>query len=224
MIRTDLFTAIHKAIRAQLFDAALRMQNLDIHNDEDVVLFIGTIRDRLAFLHEHADKEDTYVFPSVAEFDRELVNAVEREHDQLHLLTSQVEEALDQFASAPKEDRHEALSVVRRTFHQLVAGHLSHMNHEEEQILPATWRYLTEEQLQTILMNIQKNIPADRYTEWMYWMLPALQPQELAGMLRGMAASAPKEMVDLVLRVAERSVDEHRLARVLDLAGLKTAA
>jgi hypothetical protein len=81
MIRTDLFTAIHKAIRAQLFDAGLRMQNLDIHNDEDVAEFTAIIRDRLAFLHEHADKEDTYIFPVIAGYDRELVEAVEREHE-----------------------------------------------------------------------------------------------------------------------------------------------
>jgi hemerythrin-like domain-containing protein len=224
MIRTDLFTAIHKAIRALLFDAAQRMQNLDIHRDEDVADFIAIIRDRLNFLHEHADKEDTYIFPVIAGFDRELVEAVEREHEQLHLLTEQVDEQLARLAVASEAERHDILTALRRSFHQLVAGHLSHMNHEEESILPATWRHLSEEQLRTILMNIQKNISPDRYAQWMHWMLPALQPQEFAGMLRGMAASAPKEMVERVLIVAERSVDAQRLDRVLDLAGLKTAA
>jgi hemerythrin-like domain-containing protein len=224
MIRTDLFTAIHKAIRAQLFDAGLRMQNLDIHNDEDVAEFTAIIRDRLAFLHEHADKEDTYIFPVIAGYDRELVEAVEREHEQLHLLTDQVGDQLLCLDGASEAERNDILTALRRSFLQLVAGHLAHMNHEEEHILPATWRYLGEGELQEILMNIQKNIAPDRYAQWMRWMLPALQPRELAGMLRAMAASAPKEMMERVLSVAERNVDAERLERVLDLAGLKTAA
>ncbi len=224
MQRLDLFTAIHKAIRALLFDAADRMQSVDVDDAAERTDFLAMVEDRLNFLREHAEKEDNYVFPAVSEFDREAVEAVEREHDHLHSLTDAVNVNLAWLRSAEAGERHQALTALRRSFHVLVAGHLYHMNHEEEQILPATQRYLTDEQLQSIFATIQKSIPPDRYAQWMQWMLPALQPMELAGMLRGMSMSAPKEAMDRILRLAEHSVDSQRLQRVLDLAGLRAAA
>ncbi|MGI0078027.1 MAG: hypothetical protein ACRECH_00180 [Nitrososphaerales archaeon] len=48
----------------------------------------------------------------------------------------------------------------------MFAFYLAHLA-KEVTILPATWRYFTDEQLIAIRTTVDRNTPPERYAEWM---------------------------------------------------------
>ena len=97
-----------------------------------------------------------------------------------------------------------ALARLRIAYFEFIAEHLRHMNHEERVMLPATQRWASDEQRAATLGRIIGGLSPEMYATWMRWMLPALMPDELAGMLRGLV-NAPAQLMATVERVAADS-------------------
>jgi hemerythrin-like domain-containing protein len=202
MASVDLFTGIHKAVRNMLFTAGVKMQSLDAENAEERASLIEDIDTILELFREHASNEDTLIFLIVMAEAPGLAAALDAEHRSHAAVVAALMDARDQFAAAPDPaGRAVTLAKLRHVFFGFVAEHLLHMNHEEREMLPATQRWVTDEQLTEVLRRIIGGMPPERHAQWMRWMIPALAPQELAGMLRGLAA-APPQMLQTVERIA----------------------
>ncbi len=210
MSAVDLFTGIHKAVRGMLFETALKVQNLDVENAAARASLIEDIHTIFSFLQEHGDHEDFRIFPTVTGDAPQLAAALDAEHKSHIALAMRIEEELTALAEAGTAgERAEALTVVRRSYHEFVAGQLLHMNHEEREMLPATQRLISDANLAEIRRGIVSSTAPERYAQWMRWMLPALTPQELAEMARGLAA-APPQLSQLVEAVAEEVLPADR--------------
>ncbi|MBE0642527.1 MAG: hemerythrin domain-containing protein [Bacteroidetes bacterium] len=201
MSSVDLFTGIHKGVRGMLFETALTVQNLDVENPAAIASLIDDIHTVFSFLQEHGEHEDDRIFPTVAGEEPQLAAALDAEHKSHMALAARLEDELQFLAEAATPvQRADALAVVRRSYHDFVAGQLLHMNHEEREMLPATQRLISNGNLAEIRRGIVGSIPPDRYIQWLGWMLPALTPQELTEMFDGLATAPPQfgQMVEAV--------------------------
>jgi len=202
MASVDLFTGIHKAVRNMLFTTGVKIQSLDAENAEERASLMEDIDTILELFREHASNEDTLIFPIVMAEAPGLAAALDAEHRSHAVVVASLVDARDRFATAPDSaGRVVTLSKLRHVYFDFVAEHLLHMNHEEREMLPATQRLATDEQLSDVLRRIIGGMPPERNAQWMHWMIPALAPQELAAMLRGLVA-APPQMLETVERIA----------------------
>jgi hypothetical protein len=183
--RVDLYTTIHKGIRALLFDVTAAAARLDASRDEDVDDLVDRVERLLRFLDEHAEHEDAEVLPAVRRVAPAIEAGLAADHRALDGLQQQVGIAAEALAVADGDERPALAADLCRRLNQLTAAHLSHMHREETEANPALWAGFGDEELLAIQLRIIGDIAPDRFEEWMTFVLPALSPAERAQMAGG---------------------------------------
>jgi hypothetical protein len=81
---------------------------------------------------------------------------------------------------------------LNRTANDLFAFYLTHLNGEELTLVPAMWKHFTDEQLVAMPTNIEKSMTRERYAEFMRWVFPSLNINELTDTFMGLKKGAPQ--------------------------------
>lgn len=180
--RIDLYTSIHKGIRALLFETASAAARLDPARDDEVDVLVASVERLLGFLDEHAEHEDNLVMPALRKVAPSLASRLAGEHVALDELQVDVGLAADAMALADADDRAPFAAALCRALNQLVAAHLGHMHREETEANAALWAAYTDDDLLAIQLRIVAGVAPPRMAQWMTFVLPALSPGERAAM------------------------------------------
>lgn len=176
--RIDLYTTIHKGIRALLFDLAASAARLDPADGPAIRSMVDQVDRTVRFLEEHSDHEERHVMPELRVVAPEVEASLARDHEHLEELAADVTRAAHQLARA---DRPEAAQVAKhlcRLVNQLTAAHLAHMHREETEANEALWSGFEDPGLAAIHGHIVASISPERMAEWMEFVLPAVSPAE----------------------------------------------
>lgn len=230
MSRVDILTPVHKGIRSMIYKLGTEIQTADF-TDEDSTkalvarlehnLSVATSRCILCLLHEHGENEDDHLFPKVRAFEPGLVEMLIQEHREVgHKLVGLSKICAELIATKDPYQRIEIGMKLNRSANELFAYYITHMNKEEVTILPATWQHLTDEQLLAIRAISEANMPPEKYAEWMRWVLPSLNFNELVEMFTGMKKDAPPQVQKKMVHIADAAVDEERWKAVKTRVGL----
>ncbi len=95
-----------------------------------------------------------------------------------------------------------------------MAENHEHMHVEETQLNAVLWASCTDEQLLGIQDRIIASIPPEEMAATLPLMLPALNPQQRAGMVGAMRGKAPPEVIRGVLSIAECVLDRSGWAKL----------
>ncbi len=123
------------------------------------------------------------------------------------------------FCYENREKRIKICARLNRSANDLFAFYLTHLNGEEATILPAMWKHFTDDQLTAMRSNVETNMSMERYPEWMSWMFPSLNINELTGMFMGLK-KAPAPVRENMSRIAEKALGPDRWIAVKARAGL----
>jgi hemerythrin-like domain-containing protein len=209
MQRVDLFTTVHKALRSLIYHLSSMLQTADFTDEQATKASLAALDHFLELLHEHAMHEDRTVFAETHKFEPELVDELEAEHKEIDKHLEQVHKASAQvLAATSREDRIAAGDTLNRAVNNFIAFYLTHLTHEEATVLPATWKHFTDEQLVAMRIDVQRNTTPGRFAEWMRWMFPAMNINELVDMFRGLKAHAPPPFYEAMCQVANVSLGE----------------
>lgn len=206
--RHDMYTAVHKGLRARLFDTASQLEGCNFADPTARTAILAEVTTTLAFLEEHAKHEDDFVQPRVADANPQLAERIAA----THLLVEQSGSTVAKLVAALAEASDD-LAVGRGpelcgAFNLLVSQHVAHMGEEEALANAALWQTFSDEELRELQGRLQASIPPPRFAEWMGIMLPALNVQERVGMLSGMKAGAPPEVFQAVMALGREFVGE----------------
>lgn len=213
--KTDLFTFIHKAIRSIIYNAASNLQSADFADINESGKLLTSLQSQLELLHEHAVHEDNIIFPEIQNNEPELIKELGDEHSMLEEKLNKVKmQILKTNNAKDKDKRLEYGTELNMIFNDFAANYLAHMNHEEVTVLDATRKYLTDEELIAIRTRIQTQIPSERYKLWLLWMLRSLNNSELIGLLGGMKVSAPPQVFENVVSVAQSVLNSEKWNKI----------
>jgi hemerythrin-like domain-containing protein len=225
MPRVDLFTTVHKALRALIYHLGSMLQTADFADEERAKDAIAELKHLMEMLHEHAMYEDNTVFAAARKFDAAMIDTLEAEHGELGQRQAAVDAAVNRVETAASaEERIAAGDELNRTVNEFIAFYLEHLMHEERTILPATWKFFSDEELLGMRVAVQKSTSPGRFEEWMRWMFPAININELNGIFRGLAAHAPRPFFETMSQIARVSLGEVRWRKVQEKAGLTSGA
>jgi hypothetical protein len=220
MQRVDLFTAVHKGIRALIYAQASALQAADFDDESETRLTLSQVEHTLQLLHEHCLHEERFVFSELRRFDAGITDDLQGTHRTIEKKIESAQAALVQTADAPDGRRLEAGAELNRRFNELVAFYLSHANDEDRRAVAATTKYLSDDQLVAMRIGMQSTQMRERAAEWARWMLPALNVCELARLLADTRATAPPPAFEGAAQVARQSLGEEKWQRVAAAAGL----
>ncbi len=177
-MRVDLFTIIHKGIRALLFELAREAARVDVTSTHAIDGLVARIERTFGFLDEHARIEDTHVMPALRARDVALADELDAEHRGLEVVQLEVERAADALALAQLSVREEAGAHLARLINHLVAVQLIHMNREETEVIVCLRAGYRDDELLALQGRAKAMLGSARHAEWMEVVTPALSPVE----------------------------------------------
>lgn len=202
--RPDLYTSIHKGIRAMLNHLVERSSRTSFTDVDQVTALVLEVDDIFELLASHAHTENRFVHPLLASTAPSVLEQLEHAHEDQEFTLPQLRGLLTLAAEggpqAPARGHRFVLALTR-----YVAEQLEHMATEEELAMGAIWDAHEDAAILAVHGSIIASIPPAKMFRYMRWTLPALSPEERHGMLMGMQASAPAPafaaMMDLCRRV-----------------------
>jgi hypothetical protein len=197
--RADLYAPIHKALRSFMSDTLCRIGRIDVTDDDELHAGLGQLGDLLAACTSHLQHENHFVHTAI---DARLPGGAHRTADD-HLEHGQSIEALraeaDGLRTASVERRPALALRLYRHLALFVAENLQHMQFEETANNQALWQHYSDAELHAVHRALVASIPPAEMMQTLRWMLPALTPQERAGMLGEMQQGMPPEAFRTVL-------------------------
>lgn len=210
--KVDLFTPIHKAIRAMLYQLGSELQCTNMMNKEECRLMVDKLEHSLELLEEHARHEDEIIFPAI---DKAIPGITEESTEEHEAYTKKVRRLQVVLADLREwisggEVPASLVATLRFQFADFIAYYLLHMNHEEETLLEASIQHLTADELLNVRLKVQLDTDPVRYTEWLHWMLPAMDLSELVPLFSQVRRNAPPEVVEKFETIGSASIPKQR--------------
>jgi hypothetical protein len=186
--RFDLFTGVHKGLRAALFETAALLARTDFAASDEAAQAARAVARTLGFLEEHAAHEDALVLPAVEALSPEVFVALREDHARADGLQRDLAALA---ARLPGAEAAERVAIGRRVhdrFGLLVAEHLRHMQREEQDVQRILWAHHADGDLRALHGRILARIAPPRAAEWIGLILPALSNPERAELLGALRA------------------------------------
>ena len=219
-LRHDLYSQIHKALRAMMFDALERLGRLDVHDAEDRRHTLDQAEHLLALLASHVHHENKFLHTAI-EARRPGAAAVTSEAHTEHL--DSIADLTAEIAALRRAGAAQATPIAQRLYRHLalfVAENLEHMQVEETANNAALWALYTDAELEALHGRLVASVEPAELMQVATWMARASHPQELAGLLIGMQAGMPQAAFDVVLSQVRAQLDESRWAKLARALGL----
>jgi hypothetical protein len=220
MPRFDLFTTIHKALRAMVYETGGALQTTDFTDEPSAVRAVDGLAPVLTALEEHHVIEERFVFPRVEPFEPRIVEDLQAQHREVDRLLGSARAALSPVDTDDAGARAGAGVDLNRRFNELAAFYLQHLAHEEVTILPATWEHFDDAELAAIQGAIMSTMPPEELMRSLAWMFRGLNRAELVGILGGAKATLPPAALDAVRALGQETMGGEAWEIVRRQAGL----
>lgn len=221
MPRQDAFTFVHKGIRTLIYRMSNTMQSADFSDLAAIPPIAAELDHGLELLAEHGAHEDRFLFPRLSQQEPDLVSTADGHHKEIHRRIDSLHPALRSIADEPdaacRVDEGERLN---REFNDLFAFYLSHLCFEENQLLPVSFRALSDEDVVEIRTAIQRSMPAERYAEFLKLMFAGANNPELIFLLGGVKAAAPPAVVERLVHLIGQVLPSSRMQLLRERAGV----
>lgn len=209
--RFNIYTQIHKGLRAFMSEVLVAVGRADPDDLSEVDTALDSVRALLAFARVHLEHEENFIHPAL-EARRPGASADSQAEHAGHL---QAYDALQAAVRAvewnPAPQRAAALLRLYRQLALFVAENFEHMHDEETRNHAVLTACYSEEEVIALNRRLVAAVkPADMATA-LRWMVPASNAAERARLLAGMQQTAPAPVFAAVLdRIAPHLSERDR--------------
>jgi hypothetical protein len=197
--RHNIYTLIHKALRACMADVLVTVGRMDPHDPDDVAVAAASVRSLLDFARSHLQAEEDWVHPAL-EARRSGSSAETRaDHLQHREAFVMLEASLRAVETSAGTAREVAALRLYRHLALFVADNLQHMHVEETENHATLIECYSEEEILGIEGRIVGSHTPVEMAAVMRWMVPAANAPERAALLAGMRQNAPRPAFEAIL-------------------------
>lgn len=215
--RLPVFDIPHKGVRNALSQLSLLAGQTDYTDPAAVERLYQLGRQVFRLLTLHATDENEVTFHELDQRSTEASQHRREEHEELEELQHRLEQLLESIhrRAGLGEDLTGEGARFYQLFTELHAHHLEHMLEEERDTQPLLWKYFSDEELmghrRTI---IGRNRPEDLLLFFRF-IIPGQNPQERAGLLRGVKAGAPAPFFQSILEMLKEVLPAQAYSRLV---------
>jgi hemerythrin-like domain-containing protein len=188
--RFDLYGPIHKALRLFMTDTLLALGRLDLDDPQDFEAALAQLDALLDAAGHHLQHENDVVHPAIEARSGGTSVRIAGEHRE-HL--EAIAALRTQAAALRAQPEAAAAHRLYRQLAAFVAENFEHMDVEETRHNQALWAAYGDAELQEIEGRILASIGPQEMSQWLRWLIPALNPAQRAQLIGGLppAAQAP---------------------------------
>ncbi len=215
--RHDPYRFIHKGLRAAMFASLQALGSADPSDEAALRVVLDGADELLALLLEHMRQENHFFHVAIEARRPGGAKAVGDEHAQLRDTLADLQEDVQHLRRIAAAARAGQLHWLYQRFCATVAEHLQHMQREEEEVNAVLWTLYDDDELRAIHHQLLAASEPGLLRVLIDWMLVALAPRELVGLLSLVRRLASPDEFDALLARAPQRVGEARWAVVASL-------
>lgn len=197
----DLYRAIHKGLRAELFAVTGLAGRVDTSDPVAVGAVSERVRSLAELLELHAHHEDAAIDPVLADVRPDLAEVINTDHQRFERRIYGVVAVAEEAASIGGA-ADQAVLELHLGLAAFTGCYLGHIDLEERVVMPALERAVGIDGVMAIHGAIVGPMPPDVLARSLVVMVPAMTPAERAELLGGIRAGAPAEAFAGVLDLA----------------------
>ncbi|RYF42466.1 MAG: hypothetical protein EOO25_06620 [Comamonadaceae bacterium] len=221
--RLDMYSGIHKALRALMADTLLALGRMDAHDELELAQATQRVIELVEFCAAHLKHENDFVHPAIEARAPGASGAIAREHAQHLAHVAQIADAAAALRLQPAESRMAAAAALYRQLALFIAENFEHMNVEETAHNAVLWAHYSDAELAAIHDALVAAIPPEEMMFVARWMIPSLCPAERAGVLLDIRGKAPAPAFEAVLATVQPHLDTRAWAKLAASLGLDAA-
>ncbi|HLL20433.1 MAG TPA: hypothetical protein VK439_16760, partial [Rubrivivax sp.] len=177
--RLDLYTPIHKALRAFMTDTLVRLGSMDVDDDDERRRTLDQVDALLAQMKSHLDHENHFVHTAIEARWPGAASRTAHDHlDHLETICNLEDECSALRAARPEQRASLAMSLYRHLA-AFVAENLEHMLVEERENNAALWAHYSDAELAHVHDLLLASIPPAEMLQSTRWLVVALSVAEL---------------------------------------------
>lgn len=189
--RFDMYSGIHKALRAFMADTLLAVGRMDWADDLELAQATERVMALLDACTAHLQHENEFVHAAMEARAAGASAAIAHEHEEHLKHIARLAELVGALRGAVLPDRAAAASRLYRELALFVAENLRHMHIEETLHNAVLWACYTDAELVAVHDALVASIPPAEMMGIARWLVPFMNPAERALMLADMRAKAP---------------------------------
>ncbi|HEX2546925.1 MAG TPA: hemerythrin domain-containing protein [Ramlibacter sp.] len=218
--RFDMYSGIHKALRALMADTLLALGRMD--TDDELALAQGTERvmQLLDACRSHLHHENAFVHAAIEARAPGASDRIAHEHGEHEQHIAQLAQQVAALRSAPQPERFGRAQGLYRALALFVAENFQHMHVEETAHNAVLWARYTDAELVAIHDALVASIPPHEMMLTVRWLVPFMNPIERLMLLSDIRGKAPAEAFQAMLEVVRPHLDAQEWAKLARGLGL----
>lgn len=213
--RFDIYKVMHKYIRGEINHIAEQCGNTDFMDADERIAFKVKFDTLFELLASHAENEDAYINPLLAEMNSSYAAMIEADHAKMEQLSSVLKKDLECLLSkdvlTEVELNHFYLSII-----QFQSLYFNHLHDEETKINQALQEGFSDEKLYRASGEMLKHMPADRMIEVTKGMLGKINHQERLAIYAEMQKSMPADVFQQMCKLAQAALSSEQSQKLFN--------
>lgn len=201
--RFDMYTGIHKALRAFMSDTLLAVGRMDPLDEDDVAQASARVLDLLAVCAGHLRHENAFVHAAIEARAPGASAAIGHEHEDHVKHIARLSDLVVVLRGAALVDRSAAAVRLYRELALFIADNFEHMNVEESAHNAVLWARYTDAELVAIHDALVASIEPQEMMAIARWLVPFQNPQDRFHLLADMRAKAPAPAFQAVMDLVQ---------------------
>jgi hypothetical protein len=217
MQRYNIFSQVHKGLRAMLYHTANKLQQTDFSDAAEGDLVMKQVIEIMDLFDRHAFTEDSFILPAIEQHEPGVASLFENEHVEDHGLSNRLRSLVHMFnhTFSPLE-KNILGGSIRFAFVQFLIFNLEHMGKEEDVLNNLLWAHYADEELHGITREILAHIAPEDMARYSRWMIKGLSNSEIIAWLKEVRNTAPGFVFTNLFTMAEAELPEQRWLKVKD--------
>lgn len=206
--RLDLYSGIHKALRACMVDTLVALGSADTGDETRAREAAGRVLHLLALCDGHLAKENKFIHPAMEARAPGTSAALAGEHREHESHIAQLRDGALALRDASSPTRALAAQHLYQALALFVADNFRHMQVEETEHNAVLWAHYSDAELAALHDELVASIPPQEMMDILRWMVPSFNAAERLGFLSAVQAKAPPPAFAAMLQVARAHLDD----------------
>lgn len=189
--RVDVYGNVHKGLRSALWSVLSGLARCDAGDAGAVQQAVDDLEGVLYMCTGHAEHEDAVIIPALEAARAGAAAKLSATHAQQEHDIAQLRAMAAELSSASAAQRPALLRRLHLRYAAFVGANLVHMTEEEEFAQPLLEASYTSAEIEALVARIHAALGPEETFAFLRVMLPAVAPNERAGVLAGLRRGMP---------------------------------
>lgn len=211
MQRYNIFSQVHKGLRALLYHTANTLQQTDFGNAHEADPVMKQVTDAMDLFDRHAISEDNFIHPAIERFEPGVTALFREKHREQQVLGNRIRTLVQMFIhNFSTEERVLLGGAVRFAFVEFLTARLEQMAKEEDVLNNLLWANYSDEELRATTRQIVAQMAPAEMGKFCRWMLHGLNNSEIIAWLKEVRNNATGCVFNDLLSAAANELPESR--------------